>query len=306
MLNTNDAKAAADRLAPYAAAEADKAKAGGAANAEVLDLYTRALITAGKSDDAAALLEPLAKQSAGWRKLWLDLCGAFHSRDLEAAAKWVARVEPAVAKDNPAERRDLATAWYVVGREFNDRESLMTARNLAQPLTGGDVAAEAWMIMASCDEALGDLDAAEREYRQSLQLRPNQPPAQNNLAYVLLLKGGAKLNEAQDLAAAAVKASPNVASFHDTLARIAAQRGNPDAAITSFRKALALDPASLEAMIGLADVLSQTGKRDEARAQLAQIDTALQLNPRLPVPLQSQLDATRSALRRQTESGRVE
>jgi predicted Zn-dependent protease len=308
MLATNDARAAADRLAPYANAEADKAKAGGAANAEVLDLYARALVAAGKSDDAAALLEPLAKQSAGWRKLWLELCGAFHSRDLEAAAKWVARVEPLVAKDNPAERRDLATAWYVVGREFNDRESLMTAKNLAQPLTGGgDEAPEAWMIMASCDEALGDLDAAEKEYRQSLKLRPGQPPAQNNLAYVLLLKGGAsQLNEAHDLAVAAVKASPNVASFHDTLARIEAKRGNPDAAMTSFRKAISLDPASLEAMIGLADVLSQTGKREEARAQLAQIDNALLMAPRLAPLLQSQLDATRSAVRRQAESGRAE
>src|SRR4029079_3789065 len=108
--------------------------------------------------------------------------------------------------------------------------------------------------------------AAEKEYRQSLKLRPNQPPAQNNLAYVLLLKGGAsQLNEAHDLSAAAIKASPNVASFHDTMARIEAKRGTPDAAIASFRKALALDPASFEAMIGLADVLCQTGKRDEAR-----------------------------------------
>ena len=163
------------------------------------------------------------------------------------------------------------------------------------------------MIMASCDEALGDLDAAEREYRQSLKLRPNQAPAQNNLAYVLLLKGGAsQLAEAHDLAAAATTATPNVASFHDTFARIEARRGNPDAAITSFRKALALDPASLEAMIGLADVLSQTGKREEARAQLAQIDSALQIAPRLSPQLQSQLEATRSALRRPPESGRAE
>jgi tetratricopeptide (TPR) repeat protein len=306
MLNANDAAAAAERVAPYAKAEADKALANPAgaapANAEVLDLYARALIAAGKSDDAAALLEPLAKQSAGWRRLWLDLAGAFRSRDLEAAAKWVTRVEPSVAKDVPQERRDLATAWYVVGREFNDREALTMAKSVAQPLTSAaDVAAEAWMIVASCDEALGDLDAAEREYREALKLRPKQPAAQNNLAYVLLLKGG-PLEEAQQLSNSAIAAAPNVASFHDTLARIEAKRGNLDAAVTNFRKALSLDPGSIEAMIGLADALSQNNRPDEARAQLAQIDNSLQSSPRLAPALKSQLDSLRRALRRQGES----
>jgi thioredoxin-like negative regulator of GroEL len=76
--------------------------------------------------------------------------------------------------------------------------------------------------------------------------------------------------------------------------------------LTSFRKALALDPASLEAMVGLADVLSQTGRREEARAQLAQIENSLQSSPRVPPQLQTQLDAVRSALRRQVESGRAD
>jgi Flp pilus assembly protein TadD len=311
LLNTNDAAAAAERVARYARAEAAKAQAaqGDAGNptagsAEVVDLYARALIAAGKAEDAAALLEPLAKQSAAWRRLWLDLAGAFRTRDLEAAAKWVTRIEPAVAKDQPGERRDLATAWYVIGREFNDRESLANAKSIAQPLTaGGDAAAEAWMITASCDEALGDLAAAERAYREALKLRPNQPAALNNLAYVLMLKGDSgAMGEAHQLSTAAVTASPTTASFHDTLARIEAKRGNRDAAMTSFHRALALDPASLEAMIGLADVLLQNGNREDARSQLGQIDAAAQTSPRLPPQLQSQLDSVRSALRRQSES----
>ena len=308
MLNSGDAAAAAERVAPHAKAEAEKALANAAgaapANAEAIELYARALITSGKSDDAAALLEPVAKQSPAWRRLWLDLAGAFRSRELEAAAKWITRIEPAVAKDSPAERRDLATAWYVVGREFNDRESLNTAKSIARPLTGaGDAAAEAWMIMASCDEALGDLAAAEQEYREALKLRPNHAAAQNNLAYVLLLKGGPQaLEEAYRLSNAATSASANTSSFYDTLARIEAKRGNLDGAVTGFRKALTLDPGSIEAMVGLTDILWQTGKREEARAQLTQIDNALQTSPRLPPQLQTQLDTVRSTLRRQSES----
>src|SRR5213079_3053998 len=77
----------------------------------------------------------------------------------------------------PQERRDLATAWYLVGREYNDRESLANAKALVQPLTAtgkGDDAADGWMLMASCDDALGDPPAAEKEYREALRLRPGR------------------------------------------------------------------------------------------------------------------------------------
>jgi Tfp pilus assembly protein PilF len=303
MLNTNESGAAADRVAPYAKAEAAK---GGQANLEVLDLYARALIAAGKANEAASFLEPLARQGAAARRLWLDLAGAFRSLDREAAAQWVLRVEPMVSKDVPQERRDLATGWYVVGREFNDRESLSAAKSVAQPLTAdkdASLAAEALTILASCDEALGDLASAEAQYRKALVLRRGQPAVLNNLAYVLLHKGGeAALAEAHELASAATAAAPNVSSFHDTLARVEAKRGRLDAAVTSFRKALALEPNSLEAMIGLADVLTQTGKRDEARQQLAQIDNALVASPRLSPELKAQLEAVRTNVRRQAES----
>lgn len=308
MLHRNDAAAAAELITPYARAEADKAKAGGSANIEALDLYARALIAAGKPDDAAALLQPLAKQSAGVRRLWLDQVSAFRSRDVDSAVKWIQQIQPSIDKNIPAERRDLATAWYVAGREFNHSESLTTAKALIQPLTTApDMAAEAWVLMASCDEALGDLSAAEKGYREALKLRPNHPAIQNNLAYVLLSLGGApQLAEAHALSSAAVAASPASASFHDTLARIEAKRGNSDAAITSFQKSLALDPRSLEAMIGLADVLSQTGRRDDARAHLVEIDTVLSLSPRLPPQLASQLQTVRHALGRPSETGRAE
>ena len=305
MLNSNEAGAAAERLTSYAREEAAK---GDKASAEVLDLYARSLIADGKSDAAATFLEPLARQSATARRLWLDLAGAFQTNATDAAA-WIARVEPLVSMAAPQERRELATAWYVVGREFNDRRALGNARSIVQPLTSaeGDAAADAWVILASCDEALGDLETAEREYRQAQKLRPGQPAVLNNLAYVLLTRGGeARLAEAQEFVSAAITASPSVASFHDTLARIEAKRGRLDAAVTEFRRALSLDPKSLEAMIGLADVLSQSGRPDEARAQLAQIDNSLQTTSRLPVNLQAQLDAVRTNVRRQTESGRAE
>jgi Flp pilus assembly protein TadD len=308
-LNVNDTAGAADRLQAHARAEAAKAMAGDeSAAAEVIDLYARALIAQGNATDAAALLEPLAQKSPVWRRLWLDLAGAFRRRDREAAATWIARIEPSVPNDAHRERAWLASAWYVVGREFDDRGSLQTARAIAEPLTSDDaVAAEAWTLLASCDEGLGNLDPAEGEYRKALQLRPGHGDIMNNLAYVLLLKGDAAgLAEAKELAGKAVAAAPGVAGYYDTLARIEAQLGPSDAAVTHFRKALELDAASLEAMIGLADVLWRTGRREEARQQLAQIETALKDSPRLPALLNKQLEKVRASLQNPVESGRVE
>jgi Flp pilus assembly protein TadD len=308
-LNSNDAAGAAERLAPRAKAEAAKALAGEQeASAETIDLYARALIAQGNADAAAAMLEPLARKSASWRRLWLDLAGAFRSRELEAAAAWVRRVEPAVPTDAPRERVALAGAWYVLGHEFNDREALQTARAIAEPFTAdANVAAEAWTLLASCDEGLGNLGPAEQEYRKAMQLRPDHTDLMNNLAYVLLLKSdGKSLEEARTLSEKATKGAPSVASYYDTLARIESRLGNTDAAVTHFNRALSLDASSLEAMIGLADVLSRTGRRGEARQQLAQIDAALQSSPRLSHVLAKQLETVRTTVQNQVESGRVE
>jgi hypothetical protein len=67
-----------------------------------------------------------------------------------------------------------------------------------------------------------------------------------------------------------------------------------------------LSTIGVEAMIGMADVLAQSGRRDEARQQLAQIDSAMQLSPRLPAPLARQLQGVRANLRDRVQSGRAD
>ena len=193
----------------------------------------------------------------------------------------------------------LASAWYGLGMRFERPEAFATARQVLEPLLAdANSPPQAWVVAALTAQAQVDYPAAENAYRRVLQLDPQSPDGLNNLAYLLWLKGKPEdLAEAGKLAEKAVAARPNDASFCDTLARIQAKSGNTPAAIQTFRTALQKDPSSLEAMIGLADLLSQQpSTRDEARTLLGQIQRLIQSNPRLSPVLQQQYQTARNTV----------
>lgn len=288
-----DPQAAIQLLAPYLSASLSQPQKD-----TILSLYTHALAASGRSDEAARLLQPLLPGSRYWRLLWLELAGA-GQKDLTSATAWIEQVRPLIQLDAPQERAALARAWYGIGVQFDSSAALANARDLLQPIVAApDASGPVWMLWAMTTQSLGDYTAAEQGYRQVLKLAPASADAQNDLAYVLWLRGrGQDLPEARRLAEAAVAASPAVASFYDTLARIQAQSGQTELAIKSFRTALQKDPGSLEAMIGLGDLLSKdTSRRGEAKVLIMEVDQRLKSSPPLSSPLRKQFDGVRSAL----------
>lgn len=289
----------------------------GDGNVAVVATYAQALIALGRVDEAADLLRPLAETSPAWRAAWLELAPVAF-RDGDAAGRWVERVTPLVPAESTRECVALANAWFAVGTKFAWEPALAKAKETLQPLTERpDAGAAVWQQWSVVAEAMGDLDGAERGYRELMKLLPDAPAVQNNFAYLLLTRGRpADLAEARALAERAVAAAPDSATFHDTLARVQAAAGDRAAAAKSFREAIRRDPRSVEAMIGLADLLARED-REEVRSLLARIDDALREQarrqaPPLPPALQRQLDAVRTALRAAAaatapvESGRAE
>jgi cytochrome c-type biogenesis protein CcmH/NrfG len=263
----------------------------------VLSLYCRALVGAGRADEAARLLQPLLSGSRSWRLLWLELAGA-GQKDANAAIAWINQVAPLMS-DAIEEQVALARAWYEVGTRFDLASAVEKSRDLCKPLIdSANAGAPAWMCFALATQYLGDYAAAEHAFRQVLAGAPHSPDARNDLAYVLWLRGrNEDLPEAQRLAESAVAAAPNVASFYDTLARIQSRASQTDAAIKSFHTALQKDPASLEAMIGLADLLCKdSSRRPEAKGLVAEINRRLKASPPLSSPLRKQFDEVRSAV----------
>lgn len=94
--------------------------------------------------------------------------------------------------------------------------------------------------------ALGDLLEAEKAYRRALDLRPDYPAALSGLALTLSELG--RPEEAIVLGLGAIKRQYNVAAYHSTLGRSYREARLPEKAVASFRTALELEPADMEAI----------------------------------------------------------
>ncbi|HEY2588154.1 MAG TPA: tetratricopeptide repeat protein [Tepidisphaeraceae bacterium] len=261
-------------------------------------LYCRALLAAGRFDDAAARLQPLIAKSPQWVGVWLELATA-GAKGVNASTQWLKRLAPLLPANSPGLQIALAQAWHRVGFQFDSTAAIEAARDMLQPIVAKPpVPAAAWEVWALVQQSLSNLPEAEHAWDEFLKLDADNSSAKNNLAFVLLLEGdAAKLPRAQSLAKEAVAAAPDASTFYDTLARIEGQLGHRPEAIRNFRQAIDKNPADIEAMVGLADALqSQPDGRDEARALLTRISALLDGGTPLLPPIRKELDRVKTAL----------
>ena len=108
----------------------------------------------------------------------------------------------------------------------------------------------------------GDLSGAETRLREAVALDPHRGTAIAHLARTLLLQGRAA--EARPLAEQAVNADQRSADAWRALADCQAQVGEWQAAITSFQRALAIEPQAVQLWMGLAGAMLAIGQADAA------------------------------------------
>jgi tetratricopeptide (TPR) repeat protein len=265
-----------------------------------LGTLLRAYAQSGRDREARPILEPMLASDRAARAMWLQIA-ANDIKDPAAAEQWIRHVAPMIPADSAAEQTALGSAWYNLSARARDeragRGASEEAIKVLDPLVKRDDApVDAILLRAALFDRAGDQKGSEELYRRGLKIRPDQPEALNNLAYLILLRDG-DLNEAKQMAARAVQLAPNNASFYDTLGRVQGKIGDRDAAIASFKKAIDLEPDNLEALIGLATTFTDAGKRDAAAALLPQIDTLLKARPSLSPAVRRELDALRAEMK---------
>ena len=138
-----------------------------------------------------------------------------------------------------------------------------------------------YILTGSAYEHKHELDKAKSAYQTALQLRPDNPQASNNLAYVLLETNGS-VDMALQLAQTARRNMPESSNVADTLGWAFYQKGVYESAIGMFQEAINLAAKHREAEnptyhyhLGLA--YARTEKPALARQQLERV---LKIDPK--------------------------
>ena len=101
----------------------------------------------------------------------------------------------------------------------------------------------AYVLTGSIEESRGNWKSAQELYRKAIEIQPHYVDAENNLAYLLLERGG-DADVALSLARAAHTEAPNVPTINDTLAWAYYHKGLYKAAIGLLQDALKAEPES--------------------------------------------------------------
>ncbi|MEX0885583.1 MAG: tetratricopeptide repeat protein [Phycisphaeraceae bacterium] len=259
-----------DRLAPHA----ERARIDPANHHQWYELQTWALVDARQHDAAASLLRPLLSQDASWRVLWRGRAET-QIADPAVAAAWLDELDQHTPADALMERVALGGAWQGLGQRLDEPGFIDRARERLDALVAAhDTEAVVHFARGLLGEIEQDGDSAARHYRRALELGPDSPQSpviRNNLAVVLTEHTG-ELDEARDLAQAAIATAPDMATFHDTLALVETRAERWDHALAAIDRAIELEPARAEWRVARAYILFRAGRTDDARAALADID----------------------------------
>jgi len=245
-------------LQPYLGKHA----AGPSTSETYFELYTHALVMAGKTDEAWATLSPYLQTSPAARRIALKQVSD-NITEAQIATRWLEAIGE--GRDN-AERFSIATASFMAGLRLNSEPFVVTAGDIMERLLAGPGphGIDAYYVQGQIAHRLDDLQAAEARFRKVLASAPDNPLVLNNLALVLAENDGNNLSEAEQLAERATKLSSKDPNLFDTLAFVRLKLGHFDEALEAIGIAIRLEPENPEWRLTEANILEAKGEIDRA------------------------------------------
>ena len=122
--------------------------------------------------------------------------------------------------------------------------------------------------------SLQELEAAVEAFRKCIAWSPHTVPPRFDMAVALQRLG--RVDEALEAVEAGLALGPGYSFGHEMKGRLLRERGDNEAALQSFRKAIEILPSAVQARRSLVDALQVLGHHEEALAVLA---AGLRLNP---------------------------
>lgn len=205
-----------------------------------------------------------------------DLCSAADARAAAGDTAGALAMLDAALRQWPDDRRAILT-----------RTRLLLAIN---PIAGADTVhritrtnpddAEAWSVMGQALSAAGRASEAVVAFRRAAQAAPASPRPLVNLAIALVRTGdpGAALAEARK----ALAMDPALVEAHAAAGHAQIALKQPDLAIAAFQQALAAVPRSEDALAGIARAYRDLGRPSTA---ILALQRAAHVAPRSPGPL---------------------
>ncbi len=239
-------------------------------------IYARAMYGVGLRDQA---LDQMKRSYDGFR-------AAIRSgqQEQQVIRDWFRVVRPMFPRERPVElerfvldlsnRRpdvyeleQLASVWVASSRAGLSRATELQREAIAAaPAGDADLRAELYGTLGVFLITEGDAEGAASAFEEVVRLRPDDPDANNNYAYVL----ADRLNRPADalpFAERAVALSPGNANLLDTLGMIHLRLGRLDEAEEALRASINSQPLAA-AHVHLAELLIARGDRDAARTYL--------------------------------------
>lgn len=187
-----------------------------------------------------------------------------------AALHWADKIDGATEKAE-AIADTLKTdprAWIALAEMVKKQGDLeKEAKYMDKAIAVGANSPEAWSKYAAMQESRKDFKGAVESDRKLIGLQPDNPFANNNLAYMLLMAGGNDV-EALKFAAIAQQKLQNHPSVLHTLGLAQMRTGDLAAAEATLKRAAEANPADPTISFDYGRALMKQGKKKEARDKI--------------------------------------
>lgn len=187
-----------------------------------------------------------------------------------AALYWGDKIEGANEKAEAVAEKlsNEPRAWIALSEMYKKQgDPDKEAKFMEKAVAVGANSPEAWSKYAAMQEARKDFKGAVESDRKLIGLQPDNPFANNNLAYMLLMAGGNDV-EALKFAAIAQQKLPNHPNVLHTLGLAQLRTGDLQAAKTTLGRAADIDPANPTIAFDFGRALMKLGEKEPAKDRI--------------------------------------
>lgn len=254
---------------------------------DALATYANVLASLGREEEIREVVEGLAQNNPRWATTYVSMARSMKNRQ-EPADAWLQRSRELI-KDNVEGRLMVAqTMWDLAFTRTPPGPFEPIVETLSGLDTDKVARGRASVLLAASHERMDNPTEAERYYRIAVEEIPDAPLPLNNLAYLLVRRGGdpaeavAYATKALEAATKQGLSPSDQRSYYDTLGVAQLKAGQLEGAAKTFSRLLELNPTDRNALLGQAEAYTRLGRREDAAVVLYRLDTATAGEPLHP------------------------